>query len=274
MFEREKFCKLVLRNEKGEQFTMLDSHCHLNDSQYQGQVDEIVNNFLCAGVEKVICVGCDETSNEKAKEIAGDYKQVFYTVGIHPDDCETYNEQKLERYLKQRDNKLVAIGEIGLDYFHNSDNKETQKRVFISQIELAKKYKLPIVVHCRDAYGDTLDILKSCADFSLGVVLHCFSGSLEFANEIIKLGGKISFTGSVTFKNAHNLHRVAQSIPLDSFFVETDSPYLTPEPNRGKRNEPKNVKDVIRFIANLRNTTFAEIETQTDKNAKKFFHLN
>ena len=252
---------------------MLDTHCHLNDNQFEGEVDQVVNNFLAAGVEKAICVGCDRKSNEKAKEIAKTYDCVYYTVGIHPDDCEQYDEKELLEFVNSKDEKLVAIGEIGLDYFHNKENKEEQKRVFTSQIMLAKQYKLPIVVHCRDAYGDTLEILKKYAPFDSGAVMHCYSGSLDFAKELLKLGVKFSFTGTVTYKNAVNIQEVAKNLPLDCFFFETDSPYLTPTPYRGKRNEPKYVVEVAKFVANLRNVDYFELVEITDRTAKKFFKI-
>ena len=138
---------------------MIDTHCHLNDSKFDGEVETIVNNFLSAGVDKAICIGCDNVSNKKAKEIATTFNCVFYSVGIHPDDCDSYDKQELEEYLKANDKKLVAVGEIGLDYYHNKENKQKQIETFCSQIELAKQYKLPIVIHCRDAYGDMLEVL-------------------------------------------------------------------------------------------------------------------
>ena len=221
----------------------------------------------------MICVGCDHQSNMRAKEIANAYDSVYYTVGIHPDDCDQYDKSEIESYLSVGDNKLVAVGEIGLDYFHNKENKQKQIEVFISQIELAKKYKLPIVIHCRDAYGDTLDILKRYAPFEYGAVMHCYSGSVEFAREVIRLGVKLSFTGTVTYKNAVNLHEVVREIPLDSFFIETDSPYLTPVPHRGKRNEPKYVRHVAEKIADLRGVDVSVVENVTDNNVKKFFNI-
>lgn len=252
---------------------MIDTHCHLNDKQYEGIVDEIVSNFLQANIDKAICVGCDNVSNARAKNIAHSYDVVYYTVGIHPDDCEQFDESLLEEYLKAHDDKLVAVGEIGLDYYHNKDNKLEQIRVFESQIRLAERYHLPIVIHCRDAYGDTLEILKKYAPFKYGAVMHCYSGSVEFARELIKLGIKLSFTGTVTYKNAHNLQAVVQDIPLESFFFETDSPYLTPVPYRGKRNEPKFVIEVCKFVAGLRGMEYKELEAITDNNAKTFFKL-
>lgn len=253
---------------------MIDTHCHLSDTKYDGEVEDIVNNFLSAGLEFAVTIGYDNINNKRSKKIAGKYDHVYYTIGIHPDDCDSYDEAEIESYLSANDPKLVAVGEIGLDYYHNKDNKDKQKQVFISQIDLANKYHLPIVIHCRDAYGDMLEILKKYAPFKNGAVMHCYSGSLEFAREIIKLGIKISFTGSVTFKNAHNLHEVAKNIPLDSFFFETDSPYMTPEPFRGKRNEPRNVYLVAEYVASLREMDTEELITITDENARKFYRMN
>ena len=251
---------------------------------FNGEVDQIVNNFLSAGVDKAICIGCCVESSRDYIELANKYDCIYCTIGVHPSDCEKYNEQALIDMLKEKNNKIVAIGEIGLDYYYGKDNKEKQitkeseeiiniyLSYFKKQIKLANEYKLPIVIHCRDAYGDTLNILKEYKP-QYGAVMHCYSGSLEYANEIIKLGYYISFTGSVTFNNARNLHNVAKNIPIDKFFFETDSPYLTPVPNRGKRNEPKNVLDVARFVADLRGIDANELIKITDNTAKKFFNI-
>lgn len=252
---------------------MLDSHCHLNDYHFEGEVDQIVNNFLSSGVEKAICIGCCPESNLDVIKLANTYESVYCAVGVHPDDCDKYNEEEFENLLINRNSKVVAVGEIGLDYYHTKENKQKQIEVFESQIRLAIKHKLPIVIHCRDAYGDMLGILKKYAPFECGAVMHCYSGSLEWAREVLRLGLKISFTGSVTFKNAKNLHEVAKNLPLDSFFFETDSPYLAPEPFRGKRNEPKYVWEVAKFVANLREMNVDELVKITDENAKKFFKI-
>ena len=167
----------------------------------------------------------------------------------------------------------MAIGEIGLDYFHNKLNRAKQIEVFTSQINLAIKYRLPIIIHCRDAYQDVLEILKKYSPLEVGVVMHCYSGSLEFARELIKLGVKISFTGNVTYKNSIKTKDVAKNIPLESMFFETDAPYLTPEPNRGKRNEPKYVFNTAKFVAELRGIDADELIKITDENAKKFFNI-
>lgn len=252
---------------------MIDTHCHLNDNQYNGEVNQVVNNFLNAGVNSAICVGCDPNSNGKAKEIANSYENVYYTVGIHPDDCDKFNQEELEYLLNANDKKLVAVGEIGLDYFHNKENKIKQISVFEQQIILAQKYKLPIVIHCRDAYGDTLEVLKKYAPFEFGAVMHCYSGSWEFAQELLKLGVKFSFTGTVTYKNAKNVQEVASKLPMDSFFFETDSPYLTPTPFRGQRNEPMYVVEVCKFVADLKGISCKQMEEIADKNAKEFFKI-
>lgn len=250
---------------------MLDTHCHLNDAQYEGEVENIISNYLNSGIDKVITIGCCPKSNVDVINLANKYESVYCAVGVHPDDCDKYNEQELEAHLQTKNPKILAIGEIGLDYYRIKDNKEKQIEVFESQIKLANKYNLPIVIHCRNAYGDMLEILKKYAPFKNGAVMHCYSGSLEFAREIIKLGLKISFTGSVTFKNAANLKEVAKNIPLDSFFFETDSPYLAPQSVRGTRNEPKNVWEVASHVAELRTMDVNELIKITDKTAKEFF---
>jgi len=253
---------------------LLDSHCHLNDAKYQDKICNIIANYLHAGVEKSVCVGWDIPSSIHAQNIAQKYDSVYYSVGVHPDECDSYNQEELENLLVNKTNKLVALGEIGLDYFHNKENKERQIEVFEKQIKLAKKYNLPIIIHCRDAFRDTLEVLKKHAPFKSGAVMHCYSGSLEFANELIKLGIKLSFTGTVTYKNAVNLKEVALNIPLNSFFFETDAPYLSPQSKRGQMNEPANVKEVYEFVANLRGINAEEFEILIDNNVKQFFDLN
>ena len=252
---------------------MIDTHCHLNDSQFDNDLYSVINNFFLFGGKALICVGADFSSSMKAKMIAESNDNIYYTIGVHPDDCDTYSQSEMEDLILTKSDKLVAIGEIGLDYFHNKLNKAKQIEVFVSQINLAIKYNLPIVIHCRDAYQDVYNILKEYAPLKIGVVMHCYSGSLEFANQLIKLGVKLSFTGSVTFKNAIKAKEIVQKIPLDTFFFETDAPYLTPEPNRGKRNEPKNVFDTAKYVANLRQIDVISLIKITDENAKKFFNI-
>lgn len=252
---------------------MLDTHCHINDPKLIDEVNQVVNNFLSADIEKAICIGCCPESNLDVIKLSNKFESVYCAVGVHPDDCDKYNEQELEQLLVNRNKKLVAVGEIGLDYYHTKENSEKQKEVFISQIKLAKKYNLPIVIHCRDAFGDTLEILKQYAPFKNGAVMHCYSGSLEYAEILVKMGLKVSFTGTVTYNNAKKVQEVAKNLPLGSFFFETDSPYLTPTPYRGQRNEPKYVKEVYKFVADLRGITLEEMEKIADKTAKEFFKI-
>lgn len=261
---------------------MFDIHCHLNDQQFEGAVKNIVANFLAAGVSKVVCASSDLISSKLAQEIAAEHEPVYYAVGVHPDEAASYDEPALEKLIENANSKLVAIGEIGLDYFEHelSDengnpihkDREKQKQVFSAQISLANKHHLPVVIHCREAYGDTLQILKQNPP-KFGFEFHCYSGSLEYARELIKMGGKLSFTGNVTFKNAKNIQQVAANLPIDSIMFETDSPYLTPVPNRGKRNEPKYVVDVLKFVADLRGVPATELEQITDATARAFFHF-
>ena len=256
---------------------MLDTHCHLNDTQFDNDIETVVNNFLHAGGDKAICAAWNINSSKKAEQIANKYAQIYYSVGVHPDEVVGFNANELGNLIKaaqSKQEKLVAIGEIGLDYFHNKDNKAEQKAAFIKQIELANKYHLPIIIHCREAYGDTLEILKQFAPFKYGAVMHCYSGSVEYANELLKLGIKLSFTGVVTYKNATNVKEVAKNIPLNSFFLETDCPYLSPVPHRGERNEPAFVKHVAEYIADLRNIPLTDLISATDQNATKFFNLS
>ena len=266
---KKKFCEK--QNDKRRRVNLLDTHCHINDPLLNKETDKIVTNYLNAGVEKVICIGCCPESNLDVIKLANKYESVYCAVGVHPDDCYKYNAEELENLLKNKNEKVIAVGEIGLDYYHTKENRQEQIKVFESQIQLANKYKLPIVIHCRDAFGDTLEILKKYAPFKYGAVMHCYSGSLEFAREIIKLGLKISFTGTVTYKNALKVQEVAKNIPLNSFFFETDCPYLTPTPYRGQRNEPMYVKEIYKFVADLRDLSVEEMEEIADSNAKNFF---
>lgn len=251
---------------------MIDTHCHINDQMFAGETEKIINNFLSNGIEKAICVGCCMNSSVEVMNLAKKYDCVYATIGVHPSDCNTYNEQEFEILIQNR-HKVVAIGEIGLDYYYDKDNKEQQKQVFISQIELAKKYNLPIVIHCRDAYLDCLEILTQHQPYNNTVIMHCYSGSWEFAQRLLKLGVKFSFTGTVTYKNAKNVQEVASNLPLDCFCLETDSPYLTPVPYRGQRNEPAKVQEIYKFVTNLRGIPLNEFEKIIDNNAKKFYNL-
>ena len=254
---------------------LIDTHAHLNDEIFAKDLKEVVARAREAGVKTIVNVGYDLPSSHKAVDIAGKYELCYAAVGVHPHDAETvtvttYDE--LQRLLKMP--KVVAIGEIGLDYYRDLSPRDRQQQVFREQISLAKENKMPITIHDRDAHGDILNILKEEQAGEFGGILHCFSGSWEMAKVCMKLGFHISLAGPVTFKNARRLQEIAVKIPLDRLLVETDCPYLTPEPYRGKRNEPAYVADIAKFIAALRNMSFEELAGITTANAKEVFGLD
>lgn len=261
---------------------MIDTHCHLSmvldeDGKIDyNQIDEILKQMEINGVTHAITIGSNMEDSKLSVEIANKYENIYCAVGVHPEEVESFDIVELEDLVRENLNsgKLVAIGEIGLDYYWRKDNKEAQIEIFKKQIELAKKYNLSIVVHCRDAYGDVLEILKEYAPFNNGGVIHCYSGSIEWAKEVIKLGFLISFTGVVTYPNASNIQEVAKWVGLDKFMVETDSPFLTPVPFRGKKNNPSYVKYTLEYIAKLKNKEMKEIDKNTTNNAIKLFNLN
>ncbi len=250
---------------------MIDTHCHLNDSAYENY-NEILKNFYNEGGETLICIGCDEQSNAKARQISI-INSVYYSVGIHPEYADKFNVSKMIYELKNRTDKLVAIGEIGLDYHYVGFDKNLQIEAFKKQIELAKEYDLPIIVHCRDAYEDCLEVLKSFLPIKKGGVIHCFSADIEFAKKVIEMGFKISFTGNITFKNNDNLREIIKEIDLSNILAETDSPYMSPVPFRGQRNEPKNVLKIIEKISEIKGLDFDTCDKILSNNAKKLFNL-
>lgn len=263
---------------------MIDTHCHLtmvldeNKNINYKQIDNILDCMKENGVSQAITMGVNLKDSTNALQIAKRYDNIYCAIGIHPEDADTVDDNafdELEDLIKQNitTGKLVAIGEIGLDYYWRKDNKGKQIIIFKKQIELAKKYNLPIVVHCRDSYGDMLDILKEHAPFNKGGVIHCYSGSIEWAREVIKLGFLISFTGVVTYPNAVNIQEVAKWVDDDKFIVETDSPFLTPVPFRGNKNNPSYTKYTLEYIAELKNKNIQEIDKNTTNNAIKLFNI-
>ena len=260
---------------------MIDTHCHLNMiTDKNGKIDfikieQILKNMYDNRVEIAITIGSNLDDSKIGIQIASKSKNIYCAVGVHPEGVDEFNLDKLESLVKQNINsgKLVAIGEIGLDYYWRKDNKLEQIKIFKQQIELAKKYNLPIIVHCREAFGDCLEILKQYSPFLNGGVIHCYSGSIEWAKEVINLGFLISFTGVVTYSNAKNVQEVAKWVDNDKFMVETDSPFLSPAPFRGKENCPSNVVYVAKFIAELKNISYNNIDKITTKNAKKLFKI-
>ena len=250
----------------------VDTHCHLHDERIK-DVDATVAAFVRDGVDFVINMGCCAETSETGKNLAEKYAPVYFAAGCHPSDANKFNDDEKEKIAALTSHpKCVAIGEIGLDYYWEPYDKKLQKDVFVSQLELAKACKLPVSVHCRDATGDMLEILKTNkAQLEYGGVMHCFSGSKETAAELIKLGFYISFAGPLTFKNANRAVEAAKFVPNEFLLTETDCPFLAPHPLRGTTNEPKNVALVTAFMANLKGVELSEFASVIKANAKRLF---
>ena len=251
---------------------IIDSHAHLMDEMYSQDREEVIKRCVENNVEIVVNIGYSKETSVQAVEYANKYDWMYATIGLHPDECNEENPDMSFMDELVNNKKIVAIGEIGLDYHYESTNKENQKIAFIKQIELANKYKLPVAIHSRDADMDMLEILKN-NKIDCGFVMHCFSSSAEVAKEIIKLGGYISFSGAVTFKNARKLLEVAKIVPLDKIMVETDCPYLTPEPERGKRNEPEKVWRTAEKVAEILEISLEEFCNLTVQNTRRFYMI-
>lgn len=255
---------------------LFDSHAHYNDEKFDKDRQQIIKETLSNGVSNFIIAGYNIEGSKKAIQIAENYEQIYTTAGISPNDVDdiknNVNESIHEMEEIAKNKKVVAIGEIGLDYYWNKENKELQKEVFIKQIELANKLDLPIVIHTRDAFIDTIEILKQNNVNKKGI-FHCCPLNQELVKEAVKLGYYISLSGVITFKNAKNVEEILNLIPEDKLLIETDSPYLSPEPYRGTRNNSMNVKYVAEKIAKLKNKTTEEIANLTNENAKKVFGI-
>lgn len=254
---------------------LIDSHAHLDDSRFDRDRDKLIKSLKELGVDLVINPGADLNSSIKAVSLSEKYDNIYAAVGVHPHSAKEMDESTIE-ILKSFTNreKVIAIGEIGLDYYYDNSPRDIQQKRFIEQLNLAKEVDLPVIIHTREATKDTFHILKEAQDGNLEGVMHCFSGSVEMAMEYIKLGFYISLAGPVTFKNARVSKEVAKAVPLDKLMIETDAPYLTPEPYRGKRNEPFYVRYVAGTIAELRGISFEEVAKQTSENTKKLFRIS
>ncbi|WP_075877358.1 TatD family hydrolase [Merdibacter massiliensis] len=251
----------------------IDSHCHITCDRLYGRVEEILQNCRQNHVSQLLVVCCKREEFDRAWQLKQQYDFIKIAYGFYP--CDTYelteqDYEDLENLCKQ--NKIDVIGEIGLDYHYEDTVKEIQQQAFIRQIQLAVKYQLPFSVHMRDATLDGMTLIKKYAETPF--VLHCFSGSIETAMEAIRLGGYISFAGPLTFKNARNLPAVAQSVPVERILTETDSPYLTPVPFRGKENEPMYVRYTFEKICECRNTDPAILSEQIKENYQNFIQMN
>ncbi|KYD00936.1 TatD family hydrolase [Heyndrickxia sporothermodurans] len=254
---------------------LFDTHVHLNDSQYAEDLEVVIQNAKEAGVSNMVVVGFDRPTITKAMELVETYEFLYASVGWHPVDAIDMTEQDLA-WIEQlaKHPKVVALGEMGLDYHWDKSPKYIQKDVFRKQIRLAKKVKLPIIIHNREATQDIVDILKEEDAKEVGGIMHCFSGSTEVAKECIDMNFFISLGGPVTFKNAKKPKEVASEIPLSHLLIETDCPYLAPHPYRGKRNEPAYVKLVAEQIAMIKGIPLEEVAEITNRNAKRLFGID
>jgi TatD DNase family protein len=254
---------------------LFDTHVHLNAEQFNEDLEEVISRAKEAGVGKMVVVGFDRPTIEKAMELVEHYDFLYASVGWHPVDAIDMTDEDLA-WIEELSShpKVVALGEMGLDYHWDKSPKDVQKEVFRKQIHLAKKVKLPIIIHNREATQDIVDILREEGAEEVGGIMHCFSGSPEIAQECVDMNFYISLGGPVTFKNAKKPKEVAQEIPLERLLIETDCPYLAPHPNRGKRNEPAYVKLVAEQIAELKGVSVEEVEKITTENANKLFNIN
>ncbi|MBE5743893.1 MAG: TatD family deoxyribonuclease [Clostridiales bacterium] len=252
----------------------IDSHAHLTDPKLFPQIEEVRSGYIGNGVGLVVDVGCCLESSYNVSKNAETYDEVYFTAGCHPDACNEVDSKALEKIEElSKHKKCLAIGEIGLDYYYEGYDRELQKKAFISQLELAVKLDMPVIIHSRDAWQDTVDILKEYAPkLKKGFLMHCYSGSIEIAKILLKLGAYFSFGGALTFKNSKK-SEVAKALPIDRIFLETDCPFMAPVPYRGKINEPKFVVEVYKFLAGVYNLPLETLETQIEENFRKFFNM-
>ena len=252
----------------------IDSHSHLDDERFNEDRDILIKSLKDNKVDIAINIGADLETSINSVNLANKYDNIYATIGVHPHSASEVTLETLNKFRQMSKNKkVVAIGEIGLDYYYDNSPRDLQRKWFKEQVELAKELNLPVVIHSRDATQETFDIIKEAQDGTLRGVLHCFSGSIQMAIEYIKLGFYISIGGPVTFKNARVVREVAESVPLDKLLIETDSPYLTPEPYRGKRNEPMFVRYVAEKIAEIKKISVEELASHTSRNTKELFEI-
>ena len=249
---------------------MIDTHAHYDDPAYDEDREELLNGLLNGGgLKAIVTIGCNEPTSLAALSLAKRYDRVFAAAGYHPEMAEETDLEKLAGWIK--DPKTVAIGEIGLDYHYDTPDRSVQQKALKEQLAFARDCSLPVVIHDRDAHGDLLNILKEFPGVT--GVFHSYSGSWEMAKELLRKGWYVSFSGVVTFKNARQAVEVAEKVPSDRFLTETDCPYLTPVPFRGRRNDSGRMAYTLEKLAEIRQTSFEEIERQSEANAKALFRL-
>jgi TatD DNase family protein len=252
--------------------SLVDSHCHLYYEPYINDIQGTINECKKYNINKLLTIGVDIATSKKNIELAKKYSEIYCTIGIHPNSTTFVNTEsllELNSMIKLSD-KIIGIGETGLDYYRDFD-KNSQFFYFEEQIKIAKKYNLPVVIHTRDAEDDTYSILKKYFNNNLKFIIHCFSGSIEFATKCADLGGYISFSGNITFKNAENIRAVCKHIDIEKILIETDSPYLSPHPFRGKKNHPSNVRYVCNEISKIKKIDTNTVTVITTNNFNSIF---
>ena len=252
---------------------LFDTHVHMNDPAFDADRDELIASFPEKGVALAMNVGCSLNSSYDAIALAEKFPHIYAAVGTHPDAANEVNEEVIETYRKlcKLHPKVKAIGEIGLDYYYEDIPRDIQKKAFAMQLELARELDLPVVVHERDAHDDGMTMIKQFP--TVKGVFHCYSGSAEMARQLVKLGWYIGFTGVLTFKNARKAVETAKAIPLDRIVIETDCPFMSPEPFRGKRNDPTRVYRMAEALAQIRGISVEEAEAATFENGKRLYRI-
>ena len=253
---------------------LIDTHSHIDMENYKDRFEEVLQTAKEYGVEKIVIPGVEPSGFDRILSLCEKYENLYGAVGIHPEEVNYYTDEAedlIKEFLKHE--KIIAVGEIGLDYYWDKSQTDKQKEIFEKQILIAKEAKKPVLVHDREAHLDTFEILRKTNAAEVGVVMHCFSGSPEFAAECVKEGFYIALGGVTTFKNAKKAKEVAKIVPLDRLLLETDAPYMTPVPFRGKENQPAYVKFVAQEIANLRGISFEEVADATTKNAQRLLKI-
>ena len=255
---------------------IVDSHCHLDYAKIYVQLDDIINRAIKNNVKVLLTICTTLESFQKIKFIIDKYNNIYGTFGIHPHEAKNYRNIDSDLIIKHKkeNDKIIGIGETGLDYYYNHSDKNIQKEIFIEHIDAAKKLNIPLIVHSRNAESDTFDILKShMNDQKLKVIIHCFTGGKSFAKKLINIGCYISISGMITFKNSNLLAEAVSFIPINKLLVETDSPYLSPIPNRGQNNEPSFITHTIEKLSIIKNMNKKVIIENTTNNFKKLFNL-
>lgn len=263
-----------MNDMNNKSLVLVDSHAHLDDAKYDSDRADIISNLSAQNIDFYLNVGESLQSSEASVKLAAEYDNVYATVGIHPHHADAVTDEELEQIAKLATaEKVVAVGEIGLDYYYDTALRENQKSIFEKQLRIAYEAKLPVVIHNRDSEKDCLAILSNFSENNLKGVIHCFSGSLDFGLNCIDMGFYISFAGQITFPKADDLREVVKGIPLEKMLIETDSPYLAPQAKRGKRNEPANVRFTAEKIAELKGVSVEEVASVTRENVCRLFSI-